>query len=133
LTSTKTEGGGDLSRNTLVMAAGTILSRATGFGRVFALAYALGFTRLADAYNLANTTPNILYDLVLGGILSATLVPVFVTHLDRADEEDPWRSVSAVVTVSAVLLAALSALFAIVAPVVIRLYTALNNTGSAGD
>jgi putative peptidoglycan lipid II flippase len=133
LTSTKTEGGGDLSRNTLVMAAGTILSRATGFGRVFALAYALGFTRLADAYNLANTTPNILYDLVLGGILSATLVPVFVTHLDRADEEDPWRPVSAVVTVSAVLLAALSALFAIVAPLVIRLYTALNNTGSAGD
>ena len=38
----------------------------------------LGQTSLADAYNLANTTPNIVYELLLGGILSATLVPVFV-------------------------------------------------------
>src|SRR4051794_28208820 len=125
------QGGDDLSRNTMVMAAGTILSRATGFGRVFALAYALGFTRLADAYNLANTTPNILYDLVLGGVLSATLVPVFVTRLERADDDDPWHSISAVVTASVVLLAVLSAMFALVAPLIIRLYTALNDTGSA--
>ena len=134
---------GGLSRNTAVMAAGTLLSRVTGFGRVFALAYALGFTRLADAYNLANTTPNILYDLVLGGVLSATLVPVFVTHLsgesglsDKSDEagesdEDPWRAISAVVTAAAVVLAALSCLFALLAPLVIRAYTALNTTPSA--
>src|SRR5438132_144299 len=54
------------------MAVGTLLSRLTGFGRVFALAYALGFTRLTDSYNLANTAPNILYELVLGGVLPAT-------------------------------------------------------------
>ena len=122
----------NLSRNTAVMAAGTLLSRITGFGRVFALAYALGFTRLGDAYNLANTTPNILYDLVLGGVLSATLVPVFVTHVEDDSEGDPWRAISAVVTAAVVVLAALSALFALLAPFIIRVYTALNNTGSAG-
>ena len=55
-----------LGRNTAVMAAGTTLSRLTGFGRVFALAYALNFGRLADAYNLANTVPNIVYEIVAG-------------------------------------------------------------------
>ena len=62
----------DLGRSTAVMAAGTALSRVTGFGRVFALAYALGLTRVTDSYNLANTTPNIVYELVVGGVLSAT-------------------------------------------------------------
>lgn len=74
-------------RPELAMAAGTALSRLTGLGRVFALSYALGISPLADAYNLANTTPNMIYDLVLGGVLSATLVPVFVAKLqsDRGD------------------------------------------------
>ena len=70
-----------LSRATIGMTAGTLLSRVTGFGRIVALAYALGLgsrARLADTYNLANTTPNIVYDLLLGGILSAFIVPVFV-------------------------------------------------------
>jgi putative peptidoglycan lipid II flippase len=123
---------GELSRNTAVMAVGTLISRITGFGRVFALAYALGFTRLGDAYNLANTTPNILYDLVLGGVLSATLVPVFVTRLEDENDTDPWRAISAVVTAALVVLAAITALFALVAPLVIRAYTALNSTSSAG-
>ena len=57
-----------LSRATIGMTAGTLLSRVTGFGRIVALAYALGLgsrARLADTYNLANTTPNIVYDLLL--------------------------------------------------------------------
>lgn len=108
---------------TLTMAAGTVLSRLTGFGRVAALAYALGFVRLTDAYNLANTTPNIVYELVLGGVLSATLVPVFVERLATRDERDAWDAVSAVATVAAVVLAAVSVAFALAAPWVISLYT----------
>ena len=59
-------------------AVGTALSRATGLLRVSALTAALGLTEVADIYNLANTTPNILYELVLGGVLSSTLVPMFI-------------------------------------------------------
>jgi putative peptidoglycan lipid II flippase len=51
------------------MSAGTVLSRATGLLRLAAVAAALGVTenRVADAYNYANTAPNIIYELVLGG------------------------------------------------------------------
>ena len=65
------------------MSVGTALSRLTGFLRLFAMAYALGVTesRLADAFNVANTTPNMVYDLALGGILSSVFVPVFVTRI----------------------------------------------------
>ncbi|MDQ3680021.1 MAG: oligosaccharide flippase family protein, partial [Actinomycetota bacterium] len=108
------------------MAAGTALSRITGFGRLFALAYALGFTRLTDTYNLANVTPNIVYELVLGGVLSATLVPVFVRSLatePTEKDEDAWRSVSAVATVVGALLLLVTAAFLAAAPWLISLYT----------
>jgi putative peptidoglycan lipid II flippase len=122
LTSSSVEGS-DLSRNTAVMAAGTTLSRITGFARVFALAYALGLTRLTDSYNLANTTPNIVYELVVGGVLSATLLPVFVRLFATRDEEDAWRGVSAIATVVTVVTIGLSVLLLAAAPVFIRLYT----------
>jgi putative peptidoglycan lipid II flippase len=124
-----------LARSTGVMAVGTLLSRVTGFGRVFAMAYAFGFvrTRLTDTYNLANTTPNIIYDLVLGGILSATLLPVFVHRLSTDDEDDAWRSISAVCTVVVVFLLGVSALFAAIAPWIVRLYTLGNHGRDAGD
>ena len=52
-----------LARSSAVVGAGTLLSRITGFLRVSALA-ALGFARLTDVYNLANSTPNIVYELL---------------------------------------------------------------------
>jgi putative peptidoglycan lipid II flippase len=124
-----------LARSTGVMAVGTLLSRVSGFGRVFAMAYAFGFvrTRLTDTYNLANTTPNIIYDLVLGGVLSATLLPVFVHRLSADDEDDAWRSISAVVTVVVVVLVGITAAFALLAPWIVRLYTLGNHGRDAGD
>src|SRR5256886_6488026 len=80
--------------------------------RLAALAYALGFDRLADSYNLANTTPNIVYELLLGGVLSATLVPIFVDHREKGDDE----ATSAVVTVGGLALVLLTGLGIIVAP-----------------
>jgi putative peptidoglycan lipid II flippase len=115
--------GDGFRRATTWMAAGTVASRITGFGRIVALAYALGFTRLTDTYNLANTTPNIVYELVLGGVLSATLVPVFVDWLSTRNEDEAEEAISAVVTVAAVLLVALTTVFLVAAPWVIRLYT----------
>ncbi|MFP5378130.1 MAG: murein biosynthesis integral membrane protein MurJ [Acidimicrobiia bacterium] len=118
-----------LARSAAVMAAGTLLSRVTGFGRLVALAYAMGFTRLTDSYDLANVTPNIIYELILGGILSATLLPVFVDLLATGDEdeEESWRAVSAVVTTAGALVVAVTGLFVVVAPWLVRLYT-IGNT-----
>jgi putative peptidoglycan lipid II flippase len=56
-----------LVRASAGVAVGTLLSRVTGLARVGVLAYAIGRASLADTYNLANSTPNIVYELLLGG------------------------------------------------------------------
>jgi putative peptidoglycan lipid II flippase len=115
-----------LARATLGMTAGTLLSRITGFGRIVALAYALGLgsrARLADTYNLANTTPNIVYDLLLGGILSAFIVPVFVDQLARSDEDEGWEAISAIFVAAMTFLLVTTVLFVLAAPWVFRIYT----------
>ncbi len=58
--------GVSLSTAASYVAVGTGVSRLTGVLRIVALAWALGQSHLADAFNLANTTPNMLYDIVLG-------------------------------------------------------------------
>ena len=124
--------GGRLGRATVWMAAGTGLSRLSGLLRVLVLAYALGATHLATSYNLANTTPNMLYDIVLGGVLSATFIPVFVDRLANRGEREGWRAISAVVTLSAVVLVAMTAVFLVAAPGVIAAFTALDHARGAG-
>jgi putative peptidoglycan lipid II flippase len=49
--------------------------------RTLVLAYVLGFTPLADGFNLANTIPNSLYDIVIGGVIGATFLSVFVQRI----------------------------------------------------
>ncbi len=66
-----------------VMAAGTLVSRVTGFLRTAVIAYALGTAAVADAYNNANTFPNAVFDLLLGGILTSVFVPLLVNAARR--------------------------------------------------
>ena len=125
-----------LSRATLGMTAGTLLSRITGFGRIVALAYALGLgsrAGLADTYNLANTTPNIVYDLLLGGILSAFIVPVFVDQLARSEADEGWDAISAIVTAALTFLLFTSVLFVVTAPWVFRIYTVSRSGSTTAD
>jgi putative peptidoglycan lipid II flippase len=118
---------------TAVLAVGTFASRLTGFVRVLAIGYVLGVGSLSDAYNYANGVPNIVYDLLLGGILSATLIPVFVDQFNREDREETVRAISAVVTAIVAALAVITALLWLLAPWVIRFYLVLNSTPSAPD
>ncbi|MHB1534440.1 MAG: murein biosynthesis integral membrane protein MurJ [Acidimicrobiales bacterium] len=128
---------GSLGRSSAVMAGGTLLSRLTGFARVLLVATILGTNGLGDAYNLANSVPNIVYDLLVGGILSATLVPVFVdefARIDRgeSDRKEGDRAIAAVLTAIVVALIAVSALLYVFAPLVLRFYLLLNHSHSAG-
>jgi len=75
-----------LMRSSGVMAAGTLASRVTGMLRTLAQAYALGAVSLADAYNVANSLPNAVYNLMLGGILTSVIVPLLV-HAGRRDAD----------------------------------------------
>ncbi|HET6686831.1 MAG TPA: murein biosynthesis integral membrane protein MurJ [Jiangellaceae bacterium] len=67
-----------------VMAAGTVVSRLTGFGRAMIIAAAIGLGVTADTFNVPNVIPNTLYILVGGGVLNSVLVPALV----RAIKED---------------------------------------------
>ena len=82
------------------------------------LAAAIGKASLADTYNLANITPNIVYELLVGGVLAATLVPVFVDLLERRDE----RSTSAVFTVTMTALTLFTAVTMVLSPLLARLF-----------
>ena len=110
---------GGLLRSSAFVAAGTGLSRVSGLVRTVAVAYALGGALLASSYNLANTTPNIVYELILGGILSATLVPVIVERFDLDDHE----GIDALATVVTVVLVLLTLAAAVLAPLIISFYT----------
>ena len=120
-------------RATAILAFGTFASRLTGFLRVLAIGYVLGVGVLSDAFNYANGAPNIVYDLLLGGILSATLVPVFVEQLSGDDPADASRSISAVFTAIAAALVVMSGLLYLAAPAVIHFYLLLSphSTGAA--
>lgn len=122
-------GGGPrrLASATLGMAVGTTLSRVTGVARVIALTTALGGAGFADGYNLANTTPNIVTDIVIGGVLSATFVPVFVDHLTTRRGEEAWEAISAVVTVTVTVLLVATAAFFVLTPEIVHLYTVANH------
>jgi len=114
------------------MAVGTLASRVTGLLRTVATVYALGFAGVSGDYNLANTVPNMVVDLLLGGVLSATFVPVFVERLSSRSEDDAWDAISAVVSVSVVAIAVASVVFLVAAPLVIDVLTGLNHGSSTG-
>jgi len=103
-------------------------SALVGVLRVVALLYALGQTRLSDVYTVANTMPNLVYELLLGGVLSATLVPIFA---ERVDDED--GGTSAVVSVAGVVLVAVTAAGIVTAPAVIDFFARQVQDPSAGE
>jgi putative peptidoglycan lipid II flippase len=108
--------------NAAYMAVGTAVSKVTGLVRIIALAYALGL-RVGDSYNLANNTPNTLYDLLLGGIIASTIVPVFSSRLATSLQDRAWRSISAVVTISIAVLGLLTIVFEFASPFIIEAYS----------
>ena len=103
-----------------VMAVGTILSRITGFIRSILAVAVLGTALLADTYNVANTMPNILYNLLVGGALTAIFVPQIIRSFKDEDGGQAFAS-RLVTTISAILLVLVG--FGVVfAPVLVRIY-----------
>jgi len=83
-----------IARSTLTMSTATTLSRVTGFVRMWATGFALGVTSLAAAYNVANNIPNMIFEFIAGGILSALFIPTFLEIRAERSEEDAWRFAS---------------------------------------
>jgi putative peptidoglycan lipid II flippase len=67
-----------------------------------------------------------LYDVVLGGVLSATFIPVFVDRLSNKTEREAFDSISAVLTVSVVVLLGTTLAALVAAPFLIDALTVLD-------
>lgn len=104
------------------MAAGSVVSRATGFIRSAVVVAALGTGLRADGYTVANTVPNILYILLIGGALNAVFVPELVRAAkEHADEGVAYTQ--RLLTVCTAGLVALTALAVVGAPQIVAAYT----------
>ncbi|WP_432995245.1 murein biosynthesis integral membrane protein MurJ [Dactylosporangium sp. CA-233914] len=70
------------------MALATLAARVAGFGRIVVLTAALGLgTRLLDTYNVANTLPNAVFELVVGGAMASVVVPLLTRAALSADDD----------------------------------------------
>jgi murein biosynthesis integral membrane protein MurJ len=103
------------------MAIGTLVSRATGFLRTLVLVFAVGIGALGNAYNNANTLPNTVYYLMLGGIFTSVVVPLLV----RAARRDPDRGeayAQRIFTLGALALLGVTVLATLLAGPLVHLY-----------
>src|SRR6266536_139150 len=110
-----------LIRSGAGMAVGTLVSRGTGFLRTLVLVYAVGIGALGNAYNNANTLPNTVYYLMLGGIFTSVVVPLLV----RAARRDPDRGeayAQRIFTLGALALLAVTVVATLLAGPLVDLY-----------
>jgi len=110
----------ELFRASGIMAIGTIFSRITGFVRALLAVAVLGTALLADTFNVANTMPNILYNLLVGGALTAIFVPQLVRSFE--DQDGGHGFASRLVTTISMILLVLVAVGVLFAPALVRLY-----------
>ena len=111
---TPQEQGEDLTqsvmRSTAFMTIATLASRVTGLIRTWAMAFALGNTLLTSAYQVANNLPNVIFELVAGGLLSAAFLPVLMLERERHGEKGFNRYGSNIMNICLAVLGALSVL-----------------------
>jgi len=120
--------GPDPLRGAGTMALGTMASRLTGFLRTAVLVAVLGVKGVALAFTVANTAPNIVYELLLGGILTSVVVPLLV----RADREgDGVAFAQRLLTLAVLVLGATSVLLVVLAPQIVDIYA--NSAVSESD
>ncbi|MFD5487814.1 murein biosynthesis integral membrane protein MurJ [Streptomyces virginiae] len=109
-------------RSGALMAAGSIVSRATGFIRSAVVVAALGTGLLGDSYAVANTVPNIIYILLIGGALNAVFVPELVRAAkEHADGGAAYTD--RLLTACTVALLSLTAVAVLAAPLIVSVYT----------
>ncbi len=98
------ETGPGLARSAGIIALGNVGSRVLGLVREMVIAHFFGAAGPLSAFRLASRIPTMTYDLLVGGMLSAALVPVFSAYLAQERRDELWRAASVVLSLVAVLL-----------------------------
>jgi putative peptidoglycan lipid II flippase len=108
---------GGIGRAAVLIGAITMLARVIGFGRQVVFAHTVQAQCLGTAYTTANMVPNIIYDIVMGGALTAVAVPVLAgpARARATDREQVERTSAALLSWTVLLLVPVSAVVAIAA------------------
>ncbi len=116
-----------LARASGSMAIATLVSRITGFAWKVMLAWAASLGVVNDSFTVANTLPNIVYELLLGGVLASIVVPLLVRAQDDGDGGAAYTQ--RLLTVAMTMLLAGTIVAVALAPLFTRLYM----DGSTGE
>ncbi|MEU8590557.1 murein biosynthesis integral membrane protein MurJ [Streptomyces sp. NPDC048664] len=109
-----------LLKSSAVMAAGTMVSRLTGFIRSALIVSALGVGLLGDTFQVAYQLPTMIYILTVGGGLNSVFVPQLVRAM-KEDEDGGEAFANRLLTLVMVALGALTVVTVLAAPLLIRL------------
>lgn len=109
-----------IARSTGRIAIASLVSRITGFMWKVMLVWVLGVGAANDSFNVANTLPNIVYELLLGGVLASVVVPLLVRSQDDPDGGQAYTQRLLTVALSVLAVATLIAIFT--APLLTSLY-----------
>ncbi|MGN9791643.1 murein biosynthesis integral membrane protein MurJ [Streptomyces sp. OZ13] len=109
-----------LLKSSAVMAAGTLVSRLTGFVRSLVITAALGAALLGDTFTVAYTLPTMIYILTVGGGLNSVFVPQLVRAM-KNDDDGGEAYANRLLTLVMVALGAIVAVVVFAAPLLIRL------------
>ncbi|NIN63484.1 MAG: murein biosynthesis integral membrane protein MurJ [Anaerolineae bacterium] len=116
-TSQAAEGAGIAQAATFV-ALGNVSSRVLGLIRETVISHLFGATGLVSAFRVAGIVPTMIYDLLVGGMISAALVPVFSDYAEQQDRQEMWRLASTLFTVVAMIFALIVLALELAAPAV---------------
>ena len=108
-----------LAWSTAIFSLATGLSRVLGLVREIFAAYYFGTSGRINAFTVAFQIPNLIRSLVADAALSSAFVPVFTDLLEQGDKKRAWRVASSLFWIMLLGLGALSALFILIAPIVI--------------
>ncbi len=113
--------GASLARSTAGMAAGTVASRVLGVVRASMQLAVVGYLLPGDAWDVANTLPNIIYLLLAGGVLNAVLVPQITKAASHADGGREY--VDRLLTIAIIGIAVVAIVFTLAAGLLVGLYS----------
>jgi putative peptidoglycan lipid II flippase len=119
-----------LGRSSSLMAVASLVSRITGFLRQVALFTVLGNTILNDSYTISNTLPNIVYEFLIGGVLSSVMIPLLV-RAQAEDRDGGEVHTRRLLTLAGVALLVATAAAMLAAPLLTGLYLGGQTTGTA--
>lgn len=100
-----------------------IASRVLGLFRDRILASQFGAGDTLDIYYAAFRVPDLVYNLLVLGALSAAFIPVFTGLVSNENEEDAWKLSSGMLTIGVMGMAFISLVLIILAPYLMKLIT----------